>query len=428
MRPVRVLSQRATLLAGVLALAAATSLPRSARASDADSPLPSPLRPDDVLTYVHSHRAEIKAAKAKAAAAAAVPKIVTALPEPMVMAAFDHLPLKLHGADWSVLVQQDFPLGGTLGAKGKAAEAAARAAAADAQTVQLDVEYEALGAYLMWLELQRMTTVVDEQLLIAQQELSVANIRLTVAQAGSADVVRALTEIARLEGERKALDAELAAARSSLNAALGRSIAAELPPAELTVPSTDPISSAELAKVAFEKRPELVAVKARVEKAGADVDVMLSMFKPMAFVRGGYSQTMADGPGVMLMVGVGIPIWRDKLDAGVTEAKSMKSMAEAEVDAMKKVIEGEVGAAREQVIAARVRLATARDKVLPLAKQSLTLTLSSYGAGQTPFVSVLEAARLVRDSRLEEVVAEVKLAAAWARLGRTVGVAKIGAP
>jgi hypothetical protein len=35
---------------------------------------------------------------------------------------------------------------------------------------------------------------------------------------------------------------------------------------------------------------------------------------------------------------------------------------------------------------------------------------------------------MIREARMEEVVAEVKLATVWARLGRAVGVAKVGAP
>jgi outer membrane protein TolC len=426
MRFVRVSSRRAALLASMLVLALASVDPRPARAADAVPALPSPLKPDDVLVYARAHRAEITAAKAKASAAAETPKVVSALPDPMVMASVDHLPFMLKGVDWSVQVQQDFPLGGTLGAKGRAAEAEARAVSADALKVQLDVEYSALGAYLMWLELQRMAVVIDEQLATARQVFAVTKVRLSVSSGMAADVVRAEVDVAKLEGERKAIDSELASARSMLNATLGRAIDAELPSPELAVPAGAPPASAELAKTAIEKRPELVAMKARVDKAGADVDVMKSMYAPMAFIRGGYSQTMADGPGVMLMVGVSIPIWREKLSSGVSEATSMKSMAEADVAAMTKMIEGEVGAAREQVVAARVRLQTVREKVLPLAKQALSLTLASYGAGQVPLVSVLEATQLVRDSRLEEVIAEVKLAVAWARLGRSIGVVKVG--
>lgn len=410
-----------------LALAAALSLVAvvgPARAED--SALPSPLRPDDVLAFARAHRAEIVAAKAKADAATQTPKVVSGLPDPMVMGSIDHLPFKLTGVNWSVLVQQDFPLGGVLGARGRAAEAEARAVSFDAKRVELDVEYQALGAYLEWIELSRMSAVVDEQLALAKQIHAVAKVRLSASDAAAVDVVRAQTDVARLEGERRALDGEIAGARAMLNASLGRPVDANVPAPELVLPDGEPQPAAELAKGAVARRPELAAMRARVDKARADVGAMEAMSTPMAFVRGGYSQNMAEGPGAMLMIGVSVPLWSGKLKAGVSEAKSMTSMAEADVSSMTRMIEGEVAVAREQVIAARTRLLTTREKVLPLAKQALTLTISSYGAGQLPLVSVLEATRLVRDARMEEVIGEMKLAAAWARLGRAVGVVKVG--
>ena len=153
---------------------------------------------------------------------------------------------------------------------------------------------------------------------------------------------------------------------------------------------------------------------------------MRSMYFPMAFVRAGGAYTMTDGPGFMLMVGVSVPLWRDKLGAGVAEAKAMETMAGADVSAMTKMVEGDVGAARQSVIAARTRLATVRDKVLPLSKSVLSLTIATYTAGQMPLISVLDAEKAVREARMDEVIAEVKAAAAWGRLGRAVGVVKVG--
>jgi outer membrane protein TolC len=327
-----------------------------------------------------------------------------------------------------VLVQQDFPLGGVLGARERAASAEARAVSADEQKARLDVEYQALGAYLMWIELQRMGGVVDEQLAIAKQVFAIAKVRLSVSEAAAADVIRAKADVSKLEGERKAIDAEIASAKAMLNASLGRTIDAEVPAPDLTLPSTDPPVATDLAKIAADKRPEIVAMKARVDSARARIDEMNAMYVPMAFVRTGYARTMEEGPGLMLMIGVSVPIWREKLSAGVSEAKSMTVMAESDVAAMTKMIEGEVGAAREQVVAARVRLATTREKVLPLSKQALQLTLTNYGSGTAPLVSVLDAERLVRDTRMEEVIAELKVAVAWAKLGRAIGVVKVGVP
>ena len=50
---------------------------------------------------------------------------------------------------------------------------------------------------------------------------------------------------------------------------------------------------------------------------------MRSMYKPMAMVRVGRASTMAEGPGAMLMIGVSVPIWRERLRSGVAEAKAI---------------------------------------------------------------------------------------------------------
>ena len=76
------------------------------------------------------------------------------------------------------------------------------------------------------------------------------------------------------------------------------------------------------------------------------------MYAPMAMVRTGPSYTMADGTGWMVMVGVSIPLWRDKLRAGVNEARAMVDMASADLEAMQRMIRGEATLARERVMAA----------------------------------------------------------------------------
>ena len=148
---------------------------------------------------------------------------------------------------------------------------------------------------------------------------------------------------------------------------------------------------------------------------------MQAMYKPMGFVRAGTAYRMAEGAGLMVMVGVTVPLWRERLAAGVSEARSMVAMADADVAAMRRMVQGETCAAREQVVAARVRLLTARERIVPLAKQTVSLTLAGYASGQVPLVAVLEASRAFRDARMDEAVAEVRLAGAWARLGRAVG-------
>lgn len=412
-----------------LSFVAILTLPTArAAAQEQTAALPSPLRADDVLAWTRAHRPEITAARAKAGAAAQVPKVVSALPDPMVMASLDHLPFNLMGVDASLMVQQEFPLSGVLGKKADAAQADAKAQAADVARVALDVELEAVVAYLMLVEREWMADVLREQIGTAKQIVEATLARLEGGSGSAADVVRARLDVARLEGELKAVEAEIAAARGMLNAALARPVDASVPRTAFVAPLVEPPPLPKLVATAIDRRPELVVLRHQADKAQAQVGVMDAMYKPMAFVRAGGATAMPMGPGVMLMVGVSVPIWREKLSAGVSEAKQMASMVDAETAAMRKMIEGQVATARGAVVASRIRYDTAHDKLVPIAKQALALTLPAYATGQMPLVSVLESLQTLRMAQMESVVTEVRLAVAWARLGRTTGVVRVGWP
>src|SRR5262245_7421799 len=68
--------------------------------------LPSPLSLGDVVRIAGERRDEIQAARARARAGEARPTIVSALADPMISPALDHLPFILGGADVSVTIEQ----------------------------------------------------------------------------------------------------------------------------------------------------------------------------------------------------------------------------------------------------------------------------------------------------------------------------------
>ena len=148
---------------------------------------------------------------------------------------------------------------------------------------------------------------------------------------------------------------------------------------------------------------------------------MGSMYLPMGMVRTGPAYTMTDGPGWMLMVGISIPLWRSKLNAGFAEAEAMTDMARADLAAMSLMIEGDAARAREQVIAARERYLALRDDVVPRASRTVQPTLAAYVSGQVPLVSVVETAQALWMAQGDLVMAEAELGLAWARLDRAVG-------
>ncbi len=371
----------------------------------------------DVVSLARSRRSEIVAAKARARAANERPAIVSALDEPVISLSIDHLPFNAMGVDGSVTVQQNFPLSGVRGHRRRGAQANARRELAQAERVELDVELDAAQAFWMLAEARATSEIVTKQKGLSDQLVQAALARYSANAGTQSDVLRAQIEVARFSAEQRATAAEVRSAEVMLNTALARDAVGDVPELDVTVSDTSPPTSDSLSR-ASQKRPELRAGRAEIEQAEADVRVMRSMYAPMAMVQTGPAYTMAEGAGWMLMVGLSIPLWRGKLRAGVNESTAMVEMAKADLDAMRRMAEGQARGAREAVVAARERYVALRDDIVPRSQQAIAPTLAAYSSGQVPLVSVVEAAQTLWLSQRELVMARSELGLAWARLRR----------
>lgn len=407
--------------------AAAQSITDAATAPTDTAILPSPLRLPDVTVIALRNRAEIVAANARADALAQRPAIVSSLEDPMVSVSVDHYPFTgmMDGGrryDRSISVEQKFPLSGILSHRRSAALADAERARAIAGVTELDVVLNAQRSFFMLLERRRMRPVIDEQISLASLLVDVAASRYASGTGAQADILRAEAEVARLKSKRQALDAQIRGTEAMLNAGLGRPVDAAIPELHYLPRLAEPASIPEVLELAADMRPELDAGAAEVKRANAETRAMRSMYKPMATVRAGYAETMAEGPGAMLMVGVSVPIWRRRLSSGVAEAQAMERMADADLEAMRRMVAGESLAVREEVIAARIQVNLLGQDVLPRAQLAMDAALGGYSSGQGSLIAVIEAARALWDAQGDRVMAESALGESWSRLDRATGV------
>ena len=383
-------------------------------------PLPSPLGLADVVRLASERRDEIQAARARTRAGEARPAIVSALSDPMISPSLDHLPFMLNGADFSVAIEQQIPLSGVRDHRRASALADLDRLRAETNRTTLDVGIEAANAYLMLQERRRTTALVSEQIAFARDVVSAANARYASGTAPQSDVLRAEVEAARLEAIARALVGEVRGAEAMLNTTLALDAQTPVPPlATLTL--AQPVPSWSVIKSALTVRPELAAGRAEIARAEADVQVMRDMFRPMATIRTGPSYTMTDGRGWMAMVGLSLPVWRGKLRAGVAEAQAMRTMAEADLRAMTRMIEGEAAVAVSQLQAARDRQTALNTDVLPRARMAIEPVVANYASGQLPLVSVIEAVQALWLVQSDLIAADTQLGLAWARLGRAIG-------
>lgn len=401
------------------------------RGSVSASPTPELLRFADVAEIALRNRSEVTAALARAEALAQRPAIVSALEDPMISPSIDHYPFEMMDEeeggrryDWSVTVEQRFPLSGVRGFRGAAARADAQRARALATSTELDVVLEAQRSFLMLNERRRMNRVLDEQLRLAQQLVDVSSTRYANGTGVQADVLRAEVEVARVQSSRQSLSAQIRAAEAMLNVSLGRTAQEPVPELHHVVSRDEPWPVQIVVERALSRRPELVAGAAEIDRTAAELNVMQSMYKPMATVRVGRASTMAEGAGAMVMIGVSVPIWGGRLRAGVAEARAMQRMATADLEGMRRMVEAEAVAARETVIATRTQVLALKTEIAPRARAAVDAALASYASGQMTLVSVIESARALWEVQAEEVMADSALGEAWARLDRSIGVAQ----
>ena len=407
-----------SLLALVFATMALT-WPVDARAQGTPA-LPSPLSLTDVIRVAGERRAEVEAARARTRAGEERPTIVSALEDPMISPAIDHLPFMLDGADVSVTIEQRIPLSGIRRHRRASAVADLDRLRADANRTTLDVGVQAANAFLMLQERRRTTALVDEQIGFARDVVTAANARYAGGTAPQADVLRAEVEVARLDAFAKALVAEVRGAEAMLNTTLA--LDADRPvPVLAALALAQPVPSWSAIRAALPSRPELAAGRAEIARADAEVLVMRDMYRPMASIRTGPAYTMAEGRGWMAMVGISLPIWRGKLRAGVAEAQAMRAMSEADLQAMTRMIEGDAAVAVNQLQAARDRQSAITIDVLPRARMVIEPAVAGYAAGQLPLVSVIEAVQALWRVEADLIAADTELGLAWARLGRAIG-------
>jgi outer membrane protein TolC len=400
----------------------------SAHAQEAPRPFKPTLGLAEVIREARANRGEVAAARARAEALAERPAIVGALEDPMISPSVDHYPFRMMDEeeggrryDWSIAVEQRFPLSDVRAQRRRAARADAARATAVADQTALDVVFDAQQAFFMLRERRRMTTVLEQQLQLSRQLVAAAAARYAGGTGVQADVLRAEVETARIEAAQRALAAQTRAAEAMLNASMGRPAGSPVGELEYSLndPELPPVER--LQEIATGMRPELRVGAAEVERSAAEVDVMRSMYRPMATIRAGRASTMAEGAGAMLMLGVSVPIWRGRLRAGVSEARAMERMASADLLAMQRMIEGETASARAEVESTRETRRSLETEIIPRAQIAVDAALAAYGAGQSTLVSVVEASRALWEARSELVMAETAASTAGARLERATG-------
>ena len=99
----------------------------------------------------------------------------------------------------------------------------------------------------------------------------------------------------------------------------------------------------------------------------------------------------------------------------------MATMAEADREAMLRMIDGDIAATLESLRGAVANYHAFQTELMPRAERGVAPATAAYASGTLPLASVLEAIKALWSIQEEAVMAETSLGMAWVRYRNAIG-------
>ncbi len=388
--------------------------------------------PDDYVRYALFHSPEVESAYQTWRAASERLPQVSALPDPRLSVGFflDEVETRTGAQQARLGMQQTFPWPGKLSDREDAAGRAAMASWRRFEGVRLALSERVVAALHELAYLDASTRITQENLDLLRSFEQVVRARYRVGVGSHPELVRAQVELGQLEDRLLQLRALRPPLVGELNALLNRDATASVPvldrlPARVAIGDAAP-----LAEIARRTNPGLLALDEQIAEQRLLTEVARADGLPDLTIGLDYLVTdeasnsaiaeSGDDP-IMLTLGVNVPLWRDKYNAGVRETIARRlAVSSRRADEANRIASALHRAWFEHTDAdRRVRL---YDKTLiPKATESLRASLAGFRAGETSLLDLLDTERTLLEFAIASERARSERGKALARLHTLVG-------
>lgn len=369
---------------------------------------------------------EIVAARHRVAAEAQTVPQVTALDDPMLMDTFwpisDHSLQTAAGRLPNTLsFSQRFPWYSKLRIRGEIAQQETQIALTQLAQTQLEVAEQVKLAYFELYYNQTAIGITEdsEQLLETLVQIAEARYRTGGSQQ---DVLRAQLELDKLRDRLIGLRRQLRISQADLAALLHASPDAEPRAADAVDLGEVPQTINLLYEAAVQCRPELQERLHAIIRDHRRRELACLQYYPDVTLGVGWSAVTTDdavsrnGTGndnLNFVIGVNLPIWRDKLRAGVHEAEHRVAEGSRRYDAACDETFRIIRRLIAQADAHRQQLELYRKRILPRARQTLEISTADYRVGKVGFLQII-------DNWTELLAFQIQIARLEANLGQTL--------
>jgi outer membrane protein TolC len=350
----------------------------------------------------------LRAAEARLEAARHLPSQAEAPPDPEVSLAYlnDGLSSFTLGdtvfSNLALTWTQEVPYPGKLRRSAVAAQARVEIAGRELERLRLEVGAAVKAGYADLYRLDRTAALLEETQSVLESLAQAARSRYEVGQGIQENVLKAMTEIVRLEAEQVRVAQDRVAAEARLNAVLGRSTGAPIGAALRLPEGSLPDGVDNLAEAAAGASPEILALEAAVRGAQAKEERARLDLKPDFIWSASYQYRGDIDPMVMGMFGLRLPIYRERkqaealLQAGSEVIAARHALQDLQVRTRASVRELVARAER-----ARRLMVLYEQGIIPQAGGALDAAQASYGVGRIPFLDLLNDLTILVNARIE---------------------------
>jgi len=326
-------------------------------------------------------------------------------------------------------IMQMFPGPGKLRARANLAAAESRTRYFAFESAVLDTAFDLKRSYYELHFLDERIRINEENLALLTELEQIARAQNEAGKVTLQDVLRAQIERDRVETDLANLRDSHRPRTAAFKGALGMTRDQIDPPVPLGFETTPiDLNDEALLELAFIRNPQLKAMESNVRTMQAEIAIAYKENVP-DFSLGVMADVKANPVMVRPLAGMTVPIWRDKVAAGVARSKAMELSARSRLTQEQIALTVMVA---EQTFMYREltrNLALLRDRLIPKAGLSVDIAQAGYLSGQIDFFNLIDAQRQRLALQLEEVEARTRREIVLAELSLLIaGVPPEGAP
>lgn len=278
---------------------------------------------------------------------------------------------------------------------------------------RLNLIYQMTDAFYEYAYLSRAIVVTQENMKLLSNIESVAQTKYASGLTKNQDLLKVQVELGKLENELFTLKDLKSALMARLNALLNFPEDHQLPFPNESMEDMEMTHEydalTDLVKELQDSNPELKASLKNIEKEQENLKLAKREYFPdltvgVTTIDTGDAMnpaTIDSGKDpLMVMFSINVPIWFNRLNAGVEEARSSLKAAEEQYQNKGNELYSKLALTHYKMNDALRQTRLYKDALIPKAAQTLNATQSGYEAGNVDFLSLIDAQRMLLNFQL----------------------------